>query len=327
VSDLIGHPYKPSSERRSSRPPRRAQPKPPRPRKPRSSRPLYRKKRFLIPVGLLLIALGAFSVVSYLAKQAEERRQIVLAERAQFEAYLDAQEAQYLTIPLMTPRQRSLLRRSRNVQHVETAERLGVASVAERDDVLDRAEKVGLVPIDRENPYYWVAELTHSVPYVTPSAAALLDTIGVRFQQKLAEAGLPPYEYHISSVLRTQEDQEALRPTNGNAARTTSSHEFGTTFDIQFRKYRYGGDPAAEGQRALGEPPYPFLETEFANRLAAFYAEMEERYRSRLLSLLGETMIELEDEGMLITVMERRQPVFHTTVAKRLVPNGLAATD
>ena len=319
MSDLIGHPYKPSSER--SRPPRRVQPK------PRSSRPVYRKKRFLIPVGLLLIALGVFSVLSYLAKKAEERRQIVRAERAQFEVYLEAQEAQYLTIPLMTPRQRSLLRRSRNAEHVATAERLGVASVAERDDVLDRAEEVGLVPIDRENPYYWVADLTHSVPYVTPSAAAVLDTIGVRFQSKLAEAGLPPYEYHISSVLRTQEDQEALRRINVNAARTTSSHEFGTTFDIQFRKYRYGGDPAAEVQRALGELPYPFLVTEFASDLAAFYTRMEASYRSRLLSLLGETLIELEDEGMLITVMERRQPVFHTTVAERLVPNGLARAD
>lgn len=325
MSDLIGHPYKPSSERSRSRPPRRVSPK--RAPQPRPSRPVYRKKRFLIPIGLLLVALGAFSVVTYLAKKAEERRQIVLAERARFEAYLEAQEAQYLTIPLMTPRQRSLLRRSRNVQHVEAAERLGVASVAERDDVLDRAAEAGLVPIDRENPYYWVAELTHSVPYVTPSAAAVLDTIGVRFHQKLAEAGLPPYEYHISSVLRTQEDQEALRRINVNAALTTSSHEFGTTFDIQFRKYRYGGDPAAEVQRALGEPAYPFLETEFAGRLAAFYAEMEEQYRSRLLSLLGETLIELEDEGMLLTVMERRQPVFHTTVAERLVPNGLSTTD
>ncbi len=323
MSDLIGHPYKPSSERRTPRSASRAEPEPP---EPRASRPVYRKKRFLIPIGLVLVALGALSVVSYLAKKAEERRQIVLAERAQFEAYLEAQEAQYLTIPLMTPRQRALLRRSRNALHVETAERLGVASVAERDDVLDRAEDVGLVPID-ENPYYWVAELTHSVPYVTPSAAALLDTIGVRFHEKLAEAGLPPYKYHISSVLRTQEDQAALRRINVNAARTTSSHEFGTTFDIQFRKYRYGGDPAEEVQRALGEPAFPFLEAEFAADLAAFYAEMEERYRSRLLSLLGETLVELEDEGLLITVMERRQPVFHTTVAERLVPDGLAATD
>ena len=49
---------------------------------------------------------------------------------------------------------------------------------------------------------------------------------------------------------------------------------------------------------------------------------MEARYRSRLLSLLGQTIIELEDEGRLLTVMERRQPVFHTTVAQRLAGDG-----
>ena len=266
----------------------------------------------------MLIAIGALSVMAYLAKKAEERRQIVLAERARFEAHLEAQEAKYLKIPLMTPQQRSLLRRSRNAAHVETAQELGIERVAERDDALDRADEAGLVRIDQGNPYYWVADLTHSVPYVTPDAAAVLDSIGVRFQQKLAEYGLPPYKYHVSSVLRTEEDQEALRRINVNAARTTSSHEFGTTFDIQFRKYAYGGDPADE----LWEPAYPFLEEEFSEELAAFYAEMEERYRSRLLSLLGETMIELENEGKLITVMERRQPVFHTTVAERLAEDA-----
>lgn len=310
MPDLIGHPYKPASERR-----------PPRPslvQEPRPSRPAYRKKRFLVPIGLLLVALGVFAVVTYLAKKAEERRQIVLAERARFEAYLEAQEAKYLTIPLLTDRQRGLLRRSRNATHVETAQRLGIERVAEREDALERADEAGLVRIDQGSPYYWVADLTHSVPFVTPDAAAVLDSIGVRFQQKLAEVGLPPYKYYVSSVLRTEEDQEALRRININATRTTSSHEFGTTFDIQFRRYAYGGDPAAE----LWEPAYPFLKTEFAAELEAFYDEMEARYRSRLLSLLGQTIIELENEGRLITVMERRQPVFHTTVAQRLAGDG-----
>ncbi|MEP0547836.1 MAG: DUF5715 family protein [Rhodothermales bacterium] len=311
MPDLIGHPYKPSANRPT--PPRRSAPSPmPRPEK--RSRPLYRKKRFLIPIGLLLVALGAFAVVTHLAKQAEERRQIVLAERARFADYLEAQEARYLKIGLLTDRQRAQLRRSTNAVHVEAAQRLGITPVAERDDVLDQADEAGLVNVNTENPYYWVDDLTHSVPYATPDAAAALDSIGVRFQQKLASFGLPPYKFFVTSVLRTQEDQERLRGVNVNAAQGTSSHEFGTTFDLQFRAYRYAGDPADE----LWEPAFPFLKEEFAAELTAFYARMEELYRSRLLALLGETMIELEDEGKLITVMERRQPVFHTTVARPL---------
>ena len=309
VPDLIGHPYKPSSTPPTAPPPLADDP-PPR-------RPLYRKKRFLVPLGLVLVGIGAFAVASFLIKEAvrkaEERRQIVSAEEARFAGHLEELEARYLKVPLLTNAQRGQLRRSRNAAHVEAAQRLGVASVAARDDVLDQAKSAGLVQLV-ESPYYWVGKLTHSVPYVTPDAAAVLDSIGVRFQAKLDDYGLPPYKFYISSVLRTQEDQAALRRVNVNASRTTSSHEFGTTFDIQFRRYRYAGDPAAE----LWEPAYPALKTRFASELGAFYEETTELYPSRFLSLLAETLIELENDGLLITVMERRQPVFHTTVAKRL---------
>lgn len=307
MPDLIGHPYKP----RTTGPPPSALRLRAEPERPR--RPLYRKKRFLIPVGLFLAALGALAATSYAVKKAEERRQIVSAERERLASYIAGRDSLYLKIPLLTDRQRALLRRSVNAAHVETGRRLGVEPVAARDDVLGEARSAGLVRID-ENAYYWVADLTHSVPYVTPDAAAVLDTIGVRFQAKLAAYGLPPYKYHISSVLRTAEDQARLRRTNVNAAAGVSSHEFGTTFDIQFRRYRYGGDPVAE----LWEPAFPYLTTEFAADLAAFYEETTERYPSRFLSLMAETLIELENEGLLITVMEMRQPVFHTTVARRL---------
>lgn len=314
MPDLIGHPYQP----RTTGPPpsaRRVEPEPERPR-----RPLYRKKRFLIPVGLLLVALGALAAMSYAVKKAEERRQIVSAERERLETYIAERDSLYIRIPLLTDRQRALLRRSVNAAHVETARRLGVEPVAARADVLGEARSAGLVRI-AENDYYWVDDLTHSVPYVTPDAAAVLDTIGVRFQAKLAEYGLPPYKYHVSSVLRTAEDQASLRRVNVNAAAGVSSHEYGTTFDIQFRKYRYAGDPAAE----LWEPAFPFLKAEFAARLTAFYDETTERYPSRFITLLAETLIELENEGVLITIMERRQPVFHTTVARRLADASLAA--
>ena len=311
MPDLIGHPYKPRPTAPSPSA-RRTGPEPERPR-----RPLYRKKRFLIPVGLLLVGLGALAATSYAVKKAEERRQIVSAERERLANYIAERDSLYVKIPLLTDRQRALLRRSVNAAHVETGRLLGVEPVAARDDVLGAARAAGLVRID-ENDYYWVADLTHSVPYVTPDAAAVLDTIGVRFQTKLASYGLPPYKYYVSSVLRTAEDQARLRRTNVNAAAGVSSHEFGTTFDIQFRRYRYGGDPAAE----LWEPAFPYLTTEFAADLAAFYEETTERYPSRFLSLMAETLIELENEGVLITVMERRQPVFHTTVARRLAAPG-----
>jgi ribosomal protein S25 len=42
-------------------------------------------------------------------------------------------------------------------------------------------------------------------------------------------------------------------------------------------------------------------------------------YPSRLTAALGRALNELEDEGVLVVVRERRQPVYHVTLARRLV--------
>lgn len=293
----------------------RRAPPPAGPEPPR--RPLYRKKRFLIPTGLLLVALGALAVTAYAVKKAEERARIVAAERARFAQFLETREAPFLLVPVLTAREQAQLRRSVNAVHVEHGQRLGVEPVAGRE-ALDSLFAAGSLRRLGESSTYWVARLTHSVPYLTPDGIAALDSIGRRFHQKLTEAGLPLYQFNVSSVLRTGEDQARLRRVNVNAAVGTSSHEFGTTFDLHFRRYRFGGDARADVESALGPLPFDFLYDEFARELAAFYERAATDYVSRLQALLGRALVELEDEGVLVTVMERRQPVFHTTVARRL---------
>ena len=145
-------------------------------REPRPARPVYRKKRFLVPVGLLLIALGAFAAVTYLAKKAEERRQIVLAELARFDAYLEAQEAKYLTIPLLTDRQRALLRRSSGVASPTLR-----AGEVEMDpatrEVRHRGESVTLTPKEYALLEYLLRNVNRPL-----SRATLMEHVwGIRF--------------------------------------------------------------------------------------------------------------------------------------------------
>ena len=149
-----------------------------------------------------------------------------------------------------------------------------------------------------------------------PRARRVVDTLVARFQHELALAGLPRYKPVITSILRTEEDQQALRGVNSNAARGRSSHEFATTFDLHTERFVFSALPP--------EPlpqPSPRLPAWWREPLAeALREKAVQRFReaaahndTRLKAALGRTLIALENEGRLVTVMEYRQPVFHTT--------------
>lgn len=83
---------------------------------------------------------------------------------------------------------------------------------------------------------YVVEDLTHSVPYLVPVAADRLDAIGEEFADILSRNGLPHYRFHVTSVLRSQDDIKHLQRRNANAV-MNSAHNYGTTFDIGYWRY------------------------------------------------------------------------------------------
>ena len=86
------------------------------------------------------------------------------------------------------------------------------------------------------NELYAVDSLTHSIPYLIPGAASLLDTIGANFLDSLQAKGLNPNRVIVTSVLRTRNDVKRLRRHNVNAS-ANSSHCYGTTFDISWKRF------------------------------------------------------------------------------------------
>lgn len=87
------------------------------------------------------------------------------------------------------------------------------------------------------NELYAVDSLTHSIPYLIPGAASLLDTIGHNFLDSLTAKGLNPNKIIVTSVLRTQDDVKRLRRRNGNAS-PNSAHFYGTTFDVSWKRFQ-----------------------------------------------------------------------------------------
>ena len=241
-----------------------------------------------------------------------------------------AAEAAFERIPLLTDDEIALLRRSRNARHVSTAQALGVEPPRTRAEADSLVGALDLVRVET-NALYTVLPARRSVPYLTPSAAASLDSIAVRFRARLAAEGLPPFRFAVSSGWRTAEDQAALRGVNANAAAGRSSHEYATTYDITYNPTRYSPAPDALPPPPRVDPRVPgFLRgTVRAGVVAEQRAALDRLaadYPSRLTAALGRALIDLEDAGVLVTVRERRQPVYHTTVARPLVGGG-AETD
>ena len=119
------------------------------------------------------------------------------------------------------------------------AQAIGIKPIDSREEAKDMTDRLTLI---EDNGHYSVDSLTHSIPYLIPGAAALLDTIGQNFLDSLACKGLNPNKIIVTSVLRTQNDVKHLRRRNSNAS-ANSTHAYGTTFDISWKRFDKVEDP------------------------------------------------------------------------------------
>ena len=120
-----------------------------------------------------------------------------------------------------------------NQKQLNLAQTIGITPIASREDAERMTDRLVLI---EENERYAMDSLTHSIPYLIPGAAALLDTIGQNFLDSLASKGLNPNKIIVTSVLRTNNDVKRLRRRNTNAS-SRSTHMYGTTFDISWKRF------------------------------------------------------------------------------------------
>ena len=134
------------------------------------------------------------------------------------------------------------------------------------------------------NQYYQIDSLRHSLPYLVPEAAVLLEDIGKNFNDSLQKRGGDSYKIKVTSLLRTPETVGKLRRVNINAT-DSSTHQFATTFDISYTN---------------------------------FYCLDENRQINQgdLKNLLGEVLNDLRNQGRCLVKYEHKTGCFHVTVNK-----------
>ena len=122
-----------------------------------------------------------------------------------------------------------------NEEHLSAATTVGVN--AQNVDSIEGSEIIGRLVAIESNEAYIVDKLTHSVPYLVPEAADLLEEIGRSFQDSLVMHHLPPYKVIVTSVLRTGKHIKKLSSRNVNASKN-SAHCYATTFDITYKRFQ-----------------------------------------------------------------------------------------
>ncbi|MBR1473912.1 MAG: hypothetical protein IJ602_06605 [Paludibacteraceae bacterium] len=166
-------------------------------------------------------------------------------------------------------------------QH-EVASRIGLSRPPEnRKDAAKMRHQ--LVEI-KTNENYIVDSLTHSVPFLIPSAKRELDAIGAEWADILSRNNLPHYRFYVTSVLRTQEDIKYLQRSGNINSVTRSCHCYGTTFDLAYMRY---------------------------DKVTQTRAYMHE---DNLKLVLGQVLLNHQRAGKIYVKYEWKQSCFHITV-------------
>ena len=240
------------------------------------------EKYLRLAVVLLIASLGVYAVLTH-------------RTRARERAAREAEEAWLALGPIQNHPVRSRIYdvnfsrefNDLNETQLKVAQAIGVPPVADRD----AAEhlKTKLVRLEDTDTYV-VDSLTHSIPYLIPSAKELLDLIGKNFQDSLAAKGLNPNKLIVTSVLRTEADVAKLRRRNLNASEN-STHRYGTTFDLSYWNY-------VKIPEYLGRP----------------YEDVPQSY---LRATLSQVLKDIHDQpGTCYIKFERKQSCVHITVRK-----------
>ena len=152
---------------------------------------------------------------------------------ADLQQYIDEGEVNHNSDHREPVRQYDRLFNDLNDTQLQAARKNGLKSPI----TLSEAETNRQLQKIETNRYYVVQKLTHSVPYLVPKAAKLLEDMGKAFQDSIFNRGYNRnHRFTVTSVLRTEETVKQLRKTNVNSSEN-SCHCYGTTFDISYFTY------------------------------------------------------------------------------------------
>jgi len=127
--------------------------------------------------------------------------------------------------------------KDRVVDYSAQAKATGIVVCKSSKEIEQRVSSRKLFRV-RSGTTYVVDDMTYSYPYLTRDSRRLLDEIGERLREKIANDGLKGSKIHVTSMTRTTEKLKGLRRTNGNVSEN-SPHLYGNAFDISYARFSF----------------------------------------------------------------------------------------
>ncbi len=267
---------------------------------------MKRFSRFLISVVIIIITMGVF--IAYLIYH----NRSVLEDIGYYLQEVYRIERNFVeNIPIYedfaTPEKERALRRYLLLDHLRIAKQYGISPVRNEGAIMKliKAGKLkGLMSEDKRLYYFY--NVRERYRYLTPLAYGGLQKLTERFQENLKKRKeLPSVKIAISSVLRPLTYQKNLMERNVNAT-IVSTHSYGTSFDVFFDDY-YVSLPQPKSSSQLSSTILQELRRRFGFLLG-------DSLRRQFRSVLMETLLQLQEEGVLYAILERRQRCYHVTI-------------
>jgi hypothetical protein len=127
------------------------------------------------------------------------------------------------------------LARNPYTQHQKRARTLpGSFYIKSKASLAAGAERGDLERIPEVGRGYHLSGLSHSEPFLLPAAWEVLEDMANRFADAMEGTADEGASIRITSLTRTQSQQDRLRRRNANAFKGKSSHSYGASFDVAF---------------------------------------------------------------------------------------------
>ena len=127
------------------------------------------------------------------------------------------------------------LARNPYTQHQQRARTLPGSFFIKNEAVMNAgANRGALKKVPLVGRGYHLYGLSHSEPYLLPAAKAVLIDMANRFADAMKGTTDEGASIRITSLTRTEGQQNRLRRRNANAFKGKSSHSYGASFDVAF---------------------------------------------------------------------------------------------
>jgi len=124
-------------------------------------------------------------------------------------------------------------------EHRPMAQKFSKKRFILNDKVENKLLQKGYLVTVPENDGYWIEDLQQSRTLLTPKAKKRLEELGTRFRAKISLESERMSYFVVNSMTRTEDQQQAVRNSNPNAATPgKSTHSYGVAFDINLVRSR-----------------------------------------------------------------------------------------